>query len=113
MSEEKNTEKGWREELNKKFFGGIPMEEMGSNQVSEQELQIFISDVEARAREEERERIEKIVKESFMQCTVHTVLLTNGKCADCNDALNHNIALYTLQRSLLTTPKEEPTSTKE
>jgi hypothetical protein len=32
----------WKEELNKQFFGGIPMEEMGTDQVDEKELQDFI-----------------------------------------------------------------------
>lgn len=35
--------KEWRQRLNKIFFGGVPIEEMGSNQVDEQKLIEFIS----------------------------------------------------------------------
>lgn len=54
MEEEKDT--SWEARLNKQFFGGVPIDEMGSNQIEESELQGFILSERKAAKEEEREK---------------------------------------------------------
>lgn len=69
----------WQERLNKQFFSGIPMDEMGSNQVEESELHGFIlSEREALLREivEEIENYpRKIYKTINEQCIQDGLLL--------------------------------------
>lgn len=58
-------ENDWKRDLNREFFGGIPMEEMGTNQVDEYKLQSFISNLLHKQREELVEAVEKLETRDF------------------------------------------------
>jgi hypothetical protein len=44
MESKPNENTSWRGRLNKRFFGGAPIDELGTNQIDEKLLQEFIED---------------------------------------------------------------------
>lgn len=57
-----NKQEEWKIDLNNRFFAGIPMEDMGSNQVSEETLQNFIESLLHQEREKAVREKEEILE---------------------------------------------------
>jgi len=48
----------------------------------------------------QKQEIKEMIEESLWQCPMHKELQTDGSCKECNQGLEHNIALYALLKSI-------------
>jgi len=71
----------------------MPTEEL-SEAVDRIELYLF------EALEAQKQEIKEMIEESLWQCPMHKELQTDGSCKECNQGLEHNIALYALLKSI-------------